>query len=468
MTDTIGDILKNTRLEKGISLEEVSIHTYVRAHYLEALENNNFNALPSRVQGRGFLRLYAGYLDLPVQPLLDFWDGKTTEVFPEEPSLPAPDNQTGQPAVEGTPSDHESLFSAVTSGNQLSTEEYPRPDQQIYPPQTAQQILVQIGKTLRQHRENLGLDFSDVEQYTHIKPRYLQALEKGEIETLPSTVQGRGMLGNYAGFLGMDTDDILMKFADALQRKHDAAHPEIAARKSRTTAPQASPQEQPKWRRFLTADLVIGVSIITILFVFGIWSIAQITAERSKELEATAPSIAEVLLETLTPTMESGLPITETQITRPAAIPETADDNILPEEGEITDEEIDAATPEVDPNAVLQLYVIANQRTFLRIRTDNDIAFEGRVSPGSAYTFSADDIIELETGNAAALQVFYNNNDLGPLGVVGQVVQLVFSTSGIRTPTPIFSPTPTVTPTPTETPQPTPTLPQPTVTPFIP
>ena len=34
---------------------------------------------------------------------------------------------------------------------------------------------------------------------------------------LPSPVQGRGMLKNYADFLGLESDTLLLTFADGLQ-----------------------------------------------------------------------------------------------------------------------------------------------------------------------------------------------------------------------------------------------------------
>jgi len=118
--------------------------------------------------------------------------------------------------------------------------------------------------------------------------------------------------------------------------------------------------------------------------------------------------------------------------------------------------------------APLQLNIIANQRAYLRIVADGKIVFNDRVSPGNAYTFSAENQIELLPGNAGALQIYFNQNDLGVLGVVGQVSSQIFTIGGIVTPTAQFSPTPTETPQPTVTPLPSPTVLTPTVTPFIP
>jgi cytoskeleton protein RodZ len=60
----IGRALRAARLRRGVSLEEASRQTRVRADYLEALEQEWFDALGSDVYVRGFLRSYAKYLGL--------------------------------------------------------------------------------------------------------------------------------------------------------------------------------------------------------------------------------------------------------------------------------------------------------------------------------------------------------------------------------------------------------------------
>ncbi len=57
----------------------------------------------------------------------------------------------------------------------------------------------------------------EIEQHTHVRKHYLQALELGDFDHLPSSVQTRGMLNNYARFLDMDVDAILLQFAEGLQ-----------------------------------------------------------------------------------------------------------------------------------------------------------------------------------------------------------------------------------------------------------
>ena len=64
--------------------------------------------------------------------------------------------------------------------------------------------------------------------------------------------------------------------------------------------------------------------------------------------------------------------------------------------------------------------------------------------PGNSYSYTAANQIVLLTGNGSALRAFLNEQDLGILGVFGQVIEVVFSHEGAATPT--VSPTPTIDP----------------------
>jgi cytoskeleton protein RodZ len=96
--------------------------------------------------------------------------------------------------------------------------------------------------------------------------------------------------------------------------------------------------------------------------------------------------------------------------------------------------------------------VTIRQRTWTRVIVDGEVELEGRVLPGNAYQFTGNDYVEILTGNAAGLQIFYNQRDFGPLGLYGEVIRVVYTLDGIQTPTPTVTPTPTRTLRPSSTP----------------
>lgn len=68
--DELGQILREARENKGLTLEEVQAETRIHARFLTALEKGDYAVLPTPVHVRGFLRNYARFLGLDPQPLL--------------------------------------------------------------------------------------------------------------------------------------------------------------------------------------------------------------------------------------------------------------------------------------------------------------------------------------------------------------------------------------------------------------
>ncbi len=67
----LGEWLRQRREELDISLEQAEADTRIRLRYLEALESEEYDALPDPAVGRGFLRNYANYLELDPQEATD-------------------------------------------------------------------------------------------------------------------------------------------------------------------------------------------------------------------------------------------------------------------------------------------------------------------------------------------------------------------------------------------------------------
>ena len=60
----LGEILRQQRERKGITLEQAAEDTRIREKFITALESGDHQALPGAVYTKGFLRNYADYLDL--------------------------------------------------------------------------------------------------------------------------------------------------------------------------------------------------------------------------------------------------------------------------------------------------------------------------------------------------------------------------------------------------------------------
>lgn len=459
MAETVGEQLKNEREARKLTLEQVYQSTRVNVRYLKALEEDRHDALPSPVQAKGFLRLYAGFLGLPAQALIDLWEGNT---LPDAALEMVEDEEPDAEIESYTP---EPVEDEVVPIIVALDEEAGPPEVDEAPLITpSEQIFQEIGQQLRERREALGLSLTDIEHYTKLRQHYLQALEQGRLKDLPSLVQGRGMLFNYATFLELDADSLLLRFAEALQeRRVEIMPPQPAPNLFQRQKNRAAAGPLPAWRRFVTPDLLIGGGVILVILLFAIWGASQVSALRREQAARTEIPVANVLLFTETPA-----PPAVDSAAAPQAITVAPNSEVgnLPQQS--SGETTPTALPVLD-ELPLQVYVIALDRAWLRVVEDGEVAFSGRVVAGNPYQFSAEEQIELSTGNAAGIRVYFNQFDMGSLGLYGQVVNLIFNTEGVLTPTPSFTETPTPTQMPTITATITPT-PQatPSVTPYIP
>lgn len=291
-----------------------------------------------------------------------------------------------------------------------------------------------IGRALLEARERLGLTLEEVERATRIRVHHLRALEAGDLEALPSPVQARGFLRNYAEFLGLDADALLLQYAEALQTRR--TRPRAAQLPRSVTGPAATRPlvRRPRW---LSADLFVasGISLV-VLIVLG-WGIGRVMAavgERTRLAVATVASATPTVPPTLTPALlEAGdLPT----LPAPAVANPTATLPAFPIGG-----------------VGVNLRLVVESSAWLRVAVDGQEVFRGRVAPGEVLDYRADRQIEVITGNGAGLHAFYNGQDQGVLGALGEVVVRLWTLEGVITPTPTQTRTPTVTPrlTPTAT-----------------
>src|SRR5579862_9433558 len=69
--DEIGSTLREARMRARIDMSEVEARTKIRAKYLRAIENEEWDLLPGEVYTKSFLRTYGQYLGLDTRQLLD-------------------------------------------------------------------------------------------------------------------------------------------------------------------------------------------------------------------------------------------------------------------------------------------------------------------------------------------------------------------------------------------------------------
>ena len=82
-----GQKFQETRLQKQLTLEDVSQNTKIKVSFLEAIEKGEYDKLPSIAYAQGFVRNYARFLNMPEKETLalfrrEFDDKKALKVLP--------------------------------------------------------------------------------------------------------------------------------------------------------------------------------------------------------------------------------------------------------------------------------------------------------------------------------------------------------------------------------------------------
>ncbi len=81
----IGNSLRDARVRQGLELPELETQTKIRAKYLKALEEEQFDLLPGDAYVKGFLRTYADRLGLDGQLYVDEFNSRFADA--EEPVI---------------------------------------------------------------------------------------------------------------------------------------------------------------------------------------------------------------------------------------------------------------------------------------------------------------------------------------------------------------------------------------------
>ena len=299
----------------------------------------------------------------------------------------------------------------------------------------------EIGRTLRETRERLGLTLEEAERTIRIRASRLETLERGEFDSLPSEVQARGFLHNYAEFLGLDPEELLRRYDESRQPKRRRS---LVARGTSKTARKNNSVRRMRMPSWFSTDILI-VAIITLgVIVVLIWGGRKLYANIGIEDDAAgvASSVDAISLPTATNTPSPAV-------------------SALVDLTPLTTEE-PTATSTLILNVLDQvnLQVIAERESWVQVLVDGEEIFRGRMGAGERYDYLGEERVEVFTGNGGGIHVIFNGQDQGLMGDVGQVVTRVWTPRGGQTPTPTQTLTPTASPEMTETATPTPIIPE--------
>lgn len=313
-----------------------------------------------------------------------------------------------------------------------------------------------IGERLRSARQALGLSLEEIENVTHIRRSYLEALEREAFELLPGPAYTRGFLRAYAACLGLPPEDVLDRYP--------------------STTPGSVPQREspvevritPALRMSPVRRAVIGVGLLAAL---GVVFVGIVLYIQVREFAQTAPQGSSgggaPLPSPTTPTTKPPAPATRPAPARPAppratspaatpppvrpAAPPTATPPPRPAAQPpatpppATSPSAPASPPATGPAAAprstpqpapsasqpvpLNVAIAAAGHTWIRAVADGTTVYEGFLNAGDKQTWQAKRSLTLRVGNAGAVTLSVNGKPLGSLGGPGQVYEHTFSSA---------------------------------------
>jgi cytoskeletal protein RodZ len=247
-----------------------------------------------------------------------------------------------------------------------------------------------IGNFLRERREARGISLIEVEKDLKIRKKYLQALEEGNIDAIPGKTYLIGYLRNYSKYLGIDEENI----SQIIQTYNNLEKQKVSLEKTKEEDIYLKTKDKSmfeKKRFFFPVKYVYLTSFVLIIFI-GLFLLNRSIRE-AQNLPVPSPEIEN----------ETGINVEE----------KTDDMSALT--NEFTESEAEAIIAEYSsPDIVLAeklpvLKLMANDRTWLKVISEDKIIFEGILFNGEEYFWETDQTLEIITEYPTKIEAYYDD-----------------------------------------------------------
>lgn len=242
-----------------------------------------------------------------------------------------------------------------------------------------------VGEQLRRARAEKGLTFAQVAEALYIRQPHLQAVEADDYAALPPSVYTRGLIRQYARYLGLDSVDLLAQYGKVKPPERDPV------------APATPGLERPG--PIPLQGLVLVLAVASLIGVFAYLQAQYNSFARSMELDGgvTPPAL---------PT-QTGRDVSALLTAFPSSTP-------LPSA---------TAAPTPTETVGLAVDVRVVDRSWVQVWVDGAPLLAETLPSGTFRTFHASQGLRIRVGNAAGVDVTVNGAQQGLLGGPGQVVE---------------------------------------------
>ncbi len=282
------------------------------------------------------------------------------------------------------------------------------------------------GESLMVAREAQGFTQKSIADELHLPTRYIQWIEEGAFEKLPSLVFARGYIRSYAKTLGIDGAALI----DMFDQMHGTPHKRAPIRSVSKVQEQVKLGDPVmRWSGWLFLIAIIAVTVWWWKTQYGITSVEElVTTQQANSVESSpAVTVAGAGNSLALPKLDDPVePVTE---------PETADGVTPPNEEEepkyLTEEDVTKIQQELATNGVVStatadatvsneagLVIKFTEDCWFSVKdTDGKTLFNGIRKKGETANLSGKEPLAVIIGKASAVQQFVYNGkvvDLAP------------------------------------------------------
>jgi cytoskeletal protein RodZ len=118
-----------------------------------------------------------------------------------------------------------------------------------------------VGAKLRGERERLGIGIDQIEAETHIRAKFLLAIEEERFDVLPGPAYVRAFVRDYAEQLGLDPQGLMAELSTHPDLAEDVVM--IAPRQVATVPLLSRRTQSAAW----TLSLVVGLVLVVVALV---------------------------------------------------------------------------------------------------------------------------------------------------------------------------------------------------------
>jgi len=248
----------------------------------------------------------------------------------------------------------------------------------------------EIGSILKESREKKNLGIDKVYKATHIQHKVIKALEEGAADDILSRVYVLLFLKKYAYFLGLDGESLASEYKDIYK----------AAEKKREEEINVTEKQKPAIDIDVKKWVTIGISLALIfMFLFT----AYVLGMKLRSLISTKQGQG---------------------ISRPG--------DVIPVAKEKAIEDTAQSLFPLREDRPIQLTLRAEDKSWVRVKTDGDTSFEGMLEKNTSRDWSGEREIEVKIGKPEALDFIINGNSIGKIDKPN-VKTVYISREGIKT-----------------------------------